>query len=309
MTARLSCREAQRRFDLGGSPEEDADLGAHLAQCTSCRRSFTQRARVRRILASLAPALGAPDLVSRIQEALKRWAKATPAPPAPQVSYAGLDSPLGKVLVAFWRGSLVRLALETPEDAFVETVRRQIGVRPRSRPLPLRLRRALEDGLARWGKGAEHRSFTLPLVFLGVSPFQARVLEVVSTIPWGEVRTYAWVAREAGHPSALRAVAQALARNPVPLFVPCHRVVASDGSLGGYALGREMKAKLLSAEGIPVEALPLLVGRFYGCTSTRIVCWPTCRHARRVSPPRLRLFSSVQEARAAGFRPCTVCRP
>ncbi len=82
-----------------------------------------------------------------------------------------------------------------------------------------------------------------------LTPFQWRVLKAVAEIPLGETRTYAWVARAAGHPGAARAVGGALKRNPYPLIIPCHRVVRGGGQLGGYSGGGpEVKARLLSLE-------------------------------------------------------------
>ncbi|MDP3142800.1 MAG: MGMT family protein [Candidatus Omnitrophota bacterium] len=78
--------------------------------------------------------------------------------------------------------------------------------------------------------------------------FQDRVLKVVSKIPLGQVRSYAWVAKKIGQPKAVRAVGQALNKNPYPLIIPCHRVINSNGSLGGYARGRKIKANLLHLE-------------------------------------------------------------
>jgi methylated-DNA-[protein]-cysteine S-methyltransferase len=83
--------------------------------------------------------------------------------------------------------------------------------------------------------------------------FQARVLELVSKIPKGKVTTYREVARSLGCPKAYRAVGNALARNPRPLKIPCHRVVRSDGRLGGYRLGSRRKARLLVDEGVEIK--------------------------------------------------------
>ena len=83
-----------------------------------------------------------------------------------------------------------------------------------------------------------------------LSLFQKKVYDVVKEIPMGDVRTYAWVARKIGNPKAVRAVGSALRKNPNTIIVPCHRVVRSDGSLGEYALGRELKRKLLEVEGV-----------------------------------------------------------
>ncbi|RKY32059.1 MAG: hypothetical protein DRP74_03395 [Candidatus Omnitrophota bacterium] len=78
--------------------------------------------------------------------------------------------------------------------------------------------------------------------------FTKRVYKAVSTIPLGEVRSYKWVAKKAGKPRALRAVGQILKRNPYPLIIPCHRVISSNGSLGGYIFGKHKKKALLDLE-------------------------------------------------------------
>ncbi len=82
-----------------------------------------------------------------------------------------------------------------------------------------------------------------------LTPFQWKVLSVTATIPLGETRSYQWVAQRIGSPKAVRAVGQALRRNPYPVIIPCHRVIHADGSLGGYAGGPgERKAMLLKKE-------------------------------------------------------------
>ncbi len=81
-----------------------------------------------------------------------------------------------------------------------------------------------------------------------LSPFEKKVLGVTLKIPLGQTRSYAWVAKAAGNPKAVRAVGQALKKNPFPLLIPCHRVVCSDGCLGGYAGGVQMKKALLGLE-------------------------------------------------------------
>jgi len=83
--------------------------------------------------------------------------------------------------------------------------------------------------------------------------FRARVLELVSKVPRGKVTTYKELARALGNPKACRAVGNALAANPRPIEIPCHRVVRSDGKIGGYRLGRKKKIKLLVREGVKVE--------------------------------------------------------
>ena len=97
--------------------------------------------------------------------------------------------------------------------------------------------------------GGKPASFDGRLDLGGTTAFAGRVLEIVRGIPFGTLRSYKWVAREAGSPKAARAVGQVLARNPLPIVVPCHRVVESDGSLGGYSGGgTDMKRRLIEIE-------------------------------------------------------------
>ena len=96
------------------------------------------------------------------------------------------------------------------------------------------------------------QEFDLPVDLSHITPFQRRVLEATRRVPRGQVRTYAQIATQIGQPKAVRAVGQALRRNPIPIVVPCHRVVASDGTLGGYAgnLRDQRKVDLLRLEGV-----------------------------------------------------------
>jgi len=94
------------------------------------------------------------------------------------------------------------------------------------------------------------RGFDLPLDWGDHSPFQVKVWEALRGIPYGRVRSYGWVARKIGKPGAARAVGAACGANPVPLLVPCHRVVSGDGSLGGFSGGLPNKKRLLKLEGI-----------------------------------------------------------
>ena len=94
----------------------------------------------------------------------------------------------------------------------------------------------------------ERRAFTVPLEPRG-TPFQRRVWDALAAVPWGETVTYGALARQIGSPGAVRAVGQANHRNPLPIFLPCHRVVGADGSLTGYAGGLDMKRFLLDLEG------------------------------------------------------------
>jgi len=143
--------------------------------------------------------------------------------------------------------------------------------------------------------------FSVPVDLSETPAFQRRVLDAARQIPFGQARTYAWVAARTGSPRAVRAVGTALGRNPVPLLVPCHRVWRTDGGLGGYLFGGALKRRLLELE----RTTPVLEG----CATTRIVCRVGCAHARRTKPEHRVVFASVDDARSVGYRPCKVCRP
>ena len=222
--------------------------------------------------------------------------------------YVSRPSPLGPLYVAFnQRGvSAVDLA-DSPADfeqRFNDLYGRQ--ALPVDR-LPDQIERHLDRAIETGKPGR------LPLDFSGLTEFSAAVLRKTAEIPGGQVRPYGWVAREIGKPGAVRAVGSALARNPVPVVVPCHRVVRSDGHLGNYSLGDpENKRLLLEAEGLDVAQYQSLSDRgirFTGSDTTNIFCNPTCHHARRTSPGHTVEFRSEQSALSAGFRPCKVCRP
>ncbi len=143
--------------------------------------------------------------------------------------------------------------------------------------------------------------FSVPVDLSGAGAFQRDVLGAARAIPFGETRAYAWIARRIGSPRAVRAVGTALGRNPVPLIVPCHRVLRSGGDLGGYGLGTDLKRLLLDLE----RSTPLLEGN----SATRVVCLVGCPATRRTRADRRIVFASVDDARSVGYRPCRVCRP
>jgi O-6-methylguanine DNA methyltransferase len=222
--------------------------------------------------------------------------------------YFTLDTPLGPVYVAYNSHGLSAVQrAESPQD-FEQQFRQHFGrgTYMTSEPpatLANELRRELH------GEGRAHIRFDLR----GLSEFEQAVLQKALEIPRGEVRPYAWVAREIGNPKAVRAVGTALSNNPVPIFIPCHRVVRSNGQAGQYGLGGEAgKRTMLRAEGVTLEILEQLAHegiRYTGSDTTHIFCFPTCRHARRVTNAHLIYFRSEAAAASAGYRPCKVCRP
>jgi len=162
------------------------------------------------------------------------------------VSYAPVDSPFGTLLLAATRRGLVRLAFpEEDVDSVLERLARRISPRIVEAPAPLdSVRRELEE----YFSGAR-RKFELPLDWTLVGPFGRRVLRVTSEIPYGGVLSYREVAADAGSPRGSRAAGNALGSNPIPIVIPCHRVLRSGGALGGYGGGLERKRWLLKLEG------------------------------------------------------------
>jgi O-6-methylguanine DNA methyltransferase len=223
-------------------------------------------------------------------------------------AYWTLDTPLGPVFVAYNTLGVAAVTRAATAAEFADAFRARFG-RPvyQAPEPPATLARAAAAAL----RGERHTGLRFDL--RGLSEFERAVLLKALEIPRGEVRPYAWIAREIGHPRAVRAVGSALGHNPVPLLIPCHRVVRSDGQIGQYSMGGpEVKRAVLAAEGAApdtIEALARAGVRYYGSDTTRIYCFPSCRHARRVSDRHLMRFSSAAQAAAAGYRPCKICRP
>jgi len=152
------------------------------------------------------------------------------------------------------RSDALPLFIATTQDG-VEEVRLGRGSRTmvsrqhakNSHPLAHRWRVKAQKELRSYLSGRS-RSFSTPCDLRGLPAFTHAVLEAATQIPYGEVRSYRWLAQHLGKPRAARAVGNALARNPIPIIIPCHRVVRSNGTLGGYALGTALKKRLLEME-------------------------------------------------------------
>src|SRR5213594_5092108 len=220
--------------------------------------------------------------------------------------YARFDTVIGAVFVAWNRSGVSAAARSNSAHEFEEYFRAEVGRRPLRAGTPSpEMAQRITDELS--GKR------TLRFDLRGLTEFEQAVLRKAREIPYGQVRPYSWVAREIGHPSAVRAVGTALANNPIPYFIPCHRVVRSDGVIGNYGGGGpEAKRSILSLEGVQLKRLEKLAHsglRYEGVRSTKIFCFPTCFHGRRVREGNFVFFHDESEARAAGYRPCKDCRP
>lgn len=153
-----------------------------------------------------------------------------------------LHTPLGPLTIASSDEALVRIDFGRTDPAAPTDPEAYAATAPRAAALLRRAARELEEYFA-----GRRRSFTLPLAPAD-TPFQQRVREALGTIPYGETRTYAQIAAAIGNPRAVRAVGGANHRNPLPVVIPCHRVIGADGTLTGYAGGLERKSLLLGLE-------------------------------------------------------------
>jgi O-6-methylguanine DNA methyltransferase len=221
--------------------------------------------------------------------------------------YTTIETPLGIVYVS-WNQDRLSLALRARDDEEFRMEARALLGRPVApgEP-PERLARGARAWLT--GEGGASLSFDLARL----TPFERAVLMKAREIPRGEVRPYGWIAREIGHPGATRAVGTALARNPIPLFIPCHRVVRTDGHIGNYSMGGpEAKRTILTYEGVDVDTLEHLAAtgaRYIGNDENHYYCYPTCHGARNTLLDHRVQFHNEAQAHAAGYLPCSSCRP
>jgi len=225
-----------------------------------------------------------------------------------EVRFASVATEIGDMWIA-WSARGVRAAMRfVSAEEFAQWYASRFGVVPvRAAALPDALRRNVLALLA--GESRASVEFDLG----GLRPFERDVLQTALRIPRGEVRPYNWVARRIGRPLAVRAVGTALAHNPIPYLIPCHRVVRADGHIGNYGGGGPtQKRAILGWEGVDAAELERLARRgirFLGSDTTHIFCYPTCRNARRITPQHRVGFSTPADAERAGYRACKVCTP
>jgi methylated-DNA-[protein]-cysteine S-methyltransferase len=185
-----------------------------------------------------------------MKKTLERFADRAASDGLLDVAYATLDSPFGSLLVAATPQGLVKVSFPTVYDTDETLEELATRISPRVLKAPTRLdevRRQLdlyfEGGL---------REFDLPLDWQLSKGFRRRALRAIDRIPYGKTRSYTQIARSAGNERAVRAAGTACGANPIPIIVPCHRVLRSGGALGGYGGGLPMKEALLELEGVEI---------------------------------------------------------
>ncbi len=241
----MRCSDVEMLWDemrSGVEPKSEHVL-AHLRRCKTCQDAYEQNEGVAYCLTCL-PIVEPPQhLVPKILDHIKSMRQHYRSGVADHLARIG--SPLGDLYVA-WRDTgitFLGIARGEDEDAAVAIIEHRL-----SRPV-----RICEPPT--WVTSAIRTFFTTWRADLGrvdisaLTPFERSALYKAAEIPPGEVRSYGWIARELGAPNAARAVGQAMARNPIALFLPCHRVVDSNGALHNYVYGVEVKARILAMEG------------------------------------------------------------
>jgi methylated-DNA-[protein]-cysteine S-methyltransferase len=166
------------------------------------------------------------------------------------IAYTEFDSPVGRLLLAATPRGLVRITfpVETPETVLEQLAE---SVSPRILESPAKLDDVRRE-LDRYFEGELH-DFDVPLDWQLTRGFYRKVLRATARIPYGQTRSYSEMAKRAGSPRAVRATGSALGSNPLPIVVPCHRVLRSGGALGGYGGGPDVKQTLLELEGALAE--------------------------------------------------------
>ncbi|HEV8530297.1 MAG TPA: methylated-DNA--[protein]-cysteine S-methyltransferase [Methylomirabilota bacterium] len=309
--ANPTCREIERDLVAvaagEAAPVATRVVERHLAVCRDCRDEL-ERYRVlegmvtdlrRAPLPGADPALSRAELEARLADIRARM-----------VAYGIFSSPLGKILIARSELGISLVEYLESESAATSHLARLAGGEMREDKAGVE---AVYQELLEY---LDHRRTRLdwPLDLRWVrSDFQRRVLTATAELPYGAVTSYAGIAQRIGTPSAVRAVAQALRRNPVPIVIPCHRVIGNGGDLTGYAGNKiSLKRTLLSLEGVPVAVRARKIERdhmYVRAGADSEYCVPTCGSLSRQSLAGLTLFGSRGHAEAVGLTPCTSCRP
>jgi len=247
----MTCDEFMERIDRFLSRDTGRDLSqrlaSHAAGCRSCGPIWERAVAITDVIVGESQNEVA---AAAIASARNRLRAACAAKGRPAVRFTRVDTPIGAVGIGLsdrgvcdvslggltlseYRGRLARRAPEVwQDDRALDHVARELGA---------------------YFKG-KLRAFSVPVDLRGVSPFTSRVLQTARNIPFGCSISYGALAAQMGVPNASRAVGGALGRNPVPIIIPCHRVIAQGGGLGGYTGGLDTKRALLRLEGLSDES-------------------------------------------------------
>jgi methylated-DNA-[protein]-cysteine S-methyltransferase len=282
----------------------------HVAQCRSCRDDFERYRAIDVAVGSLRATAPPPDdieaarqrLIARLADLKTRI-----------VSYRAFESPLGRILIGSSEHGVALVEYLGDGGVAGSRLFRMTGVEPHEDGAELeRLGRELLDYLA----GRRTRLDWALDLRAARSDFERAVLEAAAAVPYGAVESYRGIAGDLGKPEAVRAVAQALRHNPLPIVVPCHRIIGTSGTLTGYSGDKVgLKQRLLAVEGIQAIGArsDSRVARntlyHYDRNDQHEYCLPTCGDIARRPIGPVTLLASRELAGALGLVPCTACRP
>jgi len=238
----MRCADVERLWDemRDGVEPRDEHVTAHLRGCPECQEVYRENAGIAYCLTCLPLVEPPKSLVPKILDHIKAAVRAI----APD-SISTIDSPIGRLFIAFRHTGITAVALDRGEGE--ETILARLQRRLGRGLVPSTAPQWVTDTVSTF-----FRTHTADLERVDISeltPFEQSALHAAATIPPGEVRSYGWIAESIGQPTACRAVGRAMARNPVALLYPCHRVVDATGALHNYAYGIEVKAQILELEG------------------------------------------------------------
>jgi methylated-DNA-[protein]-cysteine S-methyltransferase len=241
----MRCREVEALWDelrSEGMPSLRDAVKLHLQNCPPCQDLYEEYEGVAFCLSCLAPPEPSCDLAKKVVEHIAQIREKVRSVP---VQLATLISPIGKLYVGFKENRITFIAICRGEGVakICEQVEKRLRRQVVATDPPKWLLETIDSFFDTWKFDESHVDLS------DLTPFEQDALKAAAKIPPGEVRSYAWVAEAIGRPKAARAVGQAMARNPIPLLYPCHRVVDSAGNLHNYGYGLEMKAKILQMEG------------------------------------------------------------
>ncbi len=284
-------------------------VGAHVATCRACAALLDQYRHLRSHLHSLSVPAGDDQGLLAARRALN--ARLT-GKTQPRLLLDVWHSPVGDIRIGKTDKGVVLVEFVKPEEHETATERWQKAFTLESGgPEVANLIHNLED----YFSGKRRDLGWVGDDALMRSDFQRGVLRATAEVPYGTVVTYQGIAEVIGQPKAVRAVAQALRYNPVPIYIPCHRVIGSDGSLTGYAgnlVG--IKKQILTVEGIPVvetaKGLAIPKERMYvGWRHDRWFCRPDCATLKDQLAGDRAFIPSRIRAEEMGYQPCDECKP
>lgn len=245
----MRCRDVDSLWDeIRGDCEHSVKdaVETHLRACPPCQELYEQYEGVAYCLSCLPQPEPSCDLSKRVvQHIAQTKYKERPTP----IALTSVETPIGRLYVGFKENRIAYIGIDTGEP--FEKVRERVEARLRrsvqAGEPPAWLKATLDEFFKTW------RVDDKTVDISDLTPFEQAALRAAAEIPRGEVRSYSWVATQIGRPRAARAVGQVMARNPLPLLFPCHRVVDSAGELHNYGYGIEMKARILRMEGYQPE--------------------------------------------------------